>query len=56
MHIFVQQIKSGSSGADRNAKYNTLWMIEQELGREARYRGLEAFPYSVAQYWGQRIV
>jgi enolase len=39
------QIKTGSmSRSDRIAKYNQLLRIEQELGAEARYAGVEAFP------------
>jgi enolase len=39
------QIKTGSlSRSDRIAKYNQLLRIEAELGSEARYAGLEAFP------------
>lgn len=38
------QIKTGSlSRSDRVAKYNRLLRIEQELGAEAPYSGLEAF-------------
>jgi len=38
------QIKTGSAcRADRTAKYNQLLRIEEELGRSARYPGLEAF-------------
>ncbi|MGQ0793115.1 MAG: phosphopyruvate hydratase [Deltaproteobacteria bacterium] len=38
------QIKTGSaSRSDRVAKYNQLLRIEEELGREARYLGKEAF-------------
>ena len=51
----VDQIKSGSSGADRNAKYNTLLMIEAALGKDARYAGLDAFPQAVREHWMQRI-
>jgi enolase len=39
------QIKTGSmSRSDRVAKYNQLLRIEAELGAEARYAGVEAFP------------
>jgi len=39
------QIKTGSlSRSDRIAKYNQLLRIEAELGSEARYAGVEAFP------------
>jgi len=39
------QIKTGSmSRSDRVAKYNQLLRIEQELGAEAKYAGIEAFP------------
>jgi enolase len=39
------QIKTGSmSRSDRIAKYNQLLRIEEELGSEARYAGVEAFP------------
>lgn len=39
------QIKTGSmSRSDRTAKYNQLLRIEAELGSEARYAGVEAFP------------
>ena len=39
------QIKTGSmSRSDRIAKYNQLLRIEAELGGEARYAGVEAFP------------
>jgi len=38
------QIKTGSaSRTDRIAKYNQLIRIEEELGREAQYRGLKTF-------------
>jgi enolase len=43
------QIKTGSmSRSDRVAKYNQLLRIEAELGHEARYAGVEAFPVPVA--------
>ena len=39
------QIKTGSmSRSDRIAKYNQLLRIEAELGTDARYAGVEAFP------------
>ncbi len=39
------QIKTGSmSRSDRVAKYNQLLRIEAELGADARYAGVEAFP------------
>ncbi len=39
------QIKTGSlSRSDRIAKYNQLLRIEAELGADARYAGVEAFP------------
>jgi len=39
------QIKTGSmSRSDRIAKYNQLLRIEAELGVDARYAGVEAFP------------
>ena len=39
------QIKTGSlSRSDRVAKYNQLLRIEAELGAEARYAGVDAFP------------
>ena len=39
------QIKTGSmSRSDRIAKYNQLLRIEAELGSDARYAGVEAFP------------
>jgi enolase len=39
------QIKTGSmSRSDRIAKYNQLLRIEAELGKDARYAGIEAFP------------
>jgi enolase len=39
------QIKTGSmSRSDRVAKYNQLLRIESELGGEARFAGVEAFP------------
>jgi enolase len=42
------QIKTGSmSRSDRIAKYNQLLRIEAELGSEARYAGVEAFPVPV---------
>ena len=38
------QIKTGSlSRSDRLAKYNRLLRIEEELGNDARYPGLEPF-------------
>ncbi len=41
----VGQIKTGSlSRTDRIAKYNQLLRIEEELGRQARFPGLNAFP------------
>ncbi len=43
LHPSVHQIKSGSSGSERNAKYNTLMMIEQDLGRRGQYLGIKAF-------------
>jgi len=40
----VGQIKTGSlSRTDRIAKYNQLLRIEEELGRQARFPGLQAF-------------
>jgi len=54
MHPLVDQIKTGSSGGERNAKYNALLMIEQDLGSKAVYRGLSAFPTHVKERWGQR--
>jgi enolase len=42
------QIKTGSmSRSDRIAKYNQLLRIEAELGAEARYAGVEAFPVAL---------
>ncbi len=42
------QIKTGSlCRSDRMAKYNQLLRIEAELGSEARYAGVEAFPVPV---------
>jgi enolase len=42
------QIKTGSmSRSDRIAKYNQLLRIEAELGKDARYAGVEAFPIPV---------
>ncbi|HYM34500.1 MAG TPA: phosphopyruvate hydratase, partial [Steroidobacteraceae bacterium] len=42
------QIKTGSmSRSDRIAKYNQLLRIEAELGNEARYASVEAFPVPV---------
>jgi len=42
------QIKTGSmSRSDRIAKYNQLLSIEAELGSEARYAAVEAFPVPV---------
>ncbi len=39
------QIKTGSaSRSDRMAKYNQLLRIEEELGDQARYPGIQAFP------------
>jgi len=39
------QIKTGSaSRSDRVAKYNQLLRIEEQLGRSARFLGLDAFP------------
>ena len=41
----IGQIKTGSlSRSDRNAKYNQLLRIEEELGSEALYPGRAAFP------------
>ena len=40
------QIKTGSlSRSDRTAKYNQLMRIEEELGSECHYPGLEAFTF-----------
>jgi len=50
LHPLVSQIKSGSSGSDRNAKYNEIWMIEQEFPG-ATYRGMAAFSKSVQEHW-----
>jgi enolase len=42
------QIKTGSmSRSDRIAKYNQLLRIEAELGSEAKYAGVEAFPVPI---------
>jgi len=39
------QIKTGApSRSDRVAKYNQLLRIEEELGADAEYPGLAAFP------------
>ena len=39
------QIKTGSlCRSDRVAKYNQLLRIEEALGADARYAGLDAFP------------
>ena len=39
------QIKTGSlSRSDRTAKYNRLLLIESELGADAHYAGVKAFP------------
>jgi len=44
----ASQIKTGSmSRSDRIAKYNQLLRIEAELGSDARYAGVEAFPVPV---------
>lgn len=51
MHPLVDQIKTGSSGGERNAKYNALIMLEQDLGSKAAYKGLNAFPKSVKEHW-----
>jgi len=51
LHPLISQIKSGSSGSDRNAKYNEIWMIEQEFPHETAYRGMSAFPAAVQEYW-----
>jgi enolase len=41
------QIKTGSaSRSDRIAKYNQLLRIEEELGDQARFPGIQAFPRS----------
>ncbi len=43
------QIKTGSlCRSERTAKYNRLLMIEQELGKQACYAGIAAFPASIA--------
>lgn len=43
----VGQIKTGSiSRSDRVAKYNRLLRIEEELGNEVTYAGVEAFKFS----------
>jgi enolase len=43
------QIKTGSlSRSDRVAKYNQLMRIEDQLGEDAVYAGLDAFPMAVA--------
>jgi len=54
MHEGISQIKSGSSGSERMAKYNALLAIEHELGPEAEYRGLGAFPKSVQSNWSDK--
>ena len=42
------QIKTGSlSRSDRTAKYNRLLLIESELGADAHYAGVKAFPVSL---------
>ena len=51
MHPLVDQIKTGSSGGERNAKYNALLMIEKDLGSNAAYAGINAFPMRVKQHW-----
>jgi enolase len=44
----VGQIKTGAPArSERVAKYNQLLRIEDELGEDARYLGLGAFPASV---------
>ena len=52
MHGGIGQIKSGSSGSERMAKYNALLAIEHELGPEAGYRGMNAFPKGIKPVWG----
>ena len=52
MHEHVGQIKSGSSGSERMAKYNALLEVEHEVGPQASYRGLNAFPDAVRKRWG----
>jgi enolase len=52
MQPLVDQIKTGSSGGERNAKYNALLMIEQDLGSRAVYPGINAFPKHVREHWG----
>ena len=52
MQPLVDQIKTGSSGGERNAKYNALLMIEQDLGSKAVYPGINAFPRQVKEHWG----
>jgi len=51
MHPLADQIKSGSSGSDRNSKYNALWVIEQSIfkvtGKMPKFPGLEAFPDAI---------
>jgi enolase len=43
------QIKTGSlARADRTAKYNQLMRIEEELGPQAKYLGMEAFNVKLA--------
>ena len=43
------QIKTGSaSRSDRIAKYNQLLRIEEELGDQAEYLGMDAF-YNIAK-------
>jgi enolase len=49
MHPLVDQLKTGSSGGERNAKYNALLMIEQELGSKAVYAGMNALPKRVRE-------
>ena len=40
------QIKTGApSRSDRVAKYNQLLRIEEELGAEAKFAGIKAFPF-----------
>ncbi|HQT44481.1 MAG TPA: phosphopyruvate hydratase [Candidatus Micrarchaeota archaeon] len=51
MHPLADQIKAGSSGGERYAKYNALLMAEKDFGEEAKYRGMNAFPKDVEEYW-----
>ncbi len=51
----TKQIKSGSSGSDRNAKYNVPLMAEDDLGKRAKYPGFSVFQPTVEDALKKRL-